>query len=37
MHVNGLLEILANRGPGYEGMLPLGNIWLQKIVAWFVF
>ena len=37
MHVNGLLNILANRGPSLEGLLPLENVFLQKVVAWFVF
>ena len=37
MHVNGLLEILANLGPRVDGLLPLENVWLQKVVAGFVF
>lgn len=36
MHVNGLVEILASRGPLGDGLLPLKNVFLQKIVAWFV-
>lgn len=36
MHVNGLVEIMANRGPLVDGLLPLENVFLQKIVAWFV-
>jgi hypothetical protein len=34
MHLNGLIGILSNRGKGVEGLLPVENIFLQKVVAW---
>jgi hypothetical protein len=38
MHVHGLVEIISNRGVlSTEGLLPLENVFLQKIVAWYAF